>query len=102
MTTRHAVFQAFKFMTTAPALAELIRTQPSARAARSEAGFQRAHQRSNWFEVNVEAMDLVLQTKFVQHEDLRLKLLATGNRELIEDSPVSHSVLSRYGPWWAE
>ena len=89
-------------MTTAPALAELIRTQPSARAARSEAGFQRAHQRSNWFEVNVEAMDLVLQAKFVQHEDLRLKLLATGNRELIEDSPVSHCVLSRYGPWWAE
>jgi hypothetical protein len=33
---------------------------------------------------------------------LRLKLLETGNRELIEDSPVSHSVLSRYDSWWDE
>lgn len=89
-------------MITAPALAELIRTQLSARAARSEAGFQRAHQRSDWFEVNVEAMDLVLQAKFMQHEDLRLKLLETGNRELIEDSPVSYSVLSWYNFWWTK
>jgi len=74
-------------MTTDSALAELIRTQPSARSARSEAGFQRAHQRPDWFEVNVEAMDVVLQAKFTQHEDLREKLLETGNRELIEDSP---------------
>jgi hypothetical protein len=39
----------FKFMITDPALAELIQTQPNARAARSEAGFQRAHQRPDWF-----------------------------------------------------
>jgi len=102
MTTRHTVFQAFKFMITAPALAELIRTQPSARAARSEAGFQHTHQRSDWFEVNVEAMDIVLHAKFMQHEDLRLKLLETSNRELIEDSPVSQSVLSWYDSWWTE
>ena len=86
-------------MTTDPALAELIRTQPSARSARSEAGFQRAHQRPDWFEVNVEAMDVVLQAKFTQHEDLREKLLETGNRELIEDSPVRRSVLSRCDSW---
>jgi len=85
--TAEHLFQAFKFMTTDPALAELIRTQPSARSARSEAGFQRAHQRPDWFEVNVEAMDVVLQEKFTQHKDLREKLLETGNRELIEDSP---------------
>lgn len=33
-------------------------------------------------------MDMVLQAKFTQHDDLRQKLLETGNRDLIEDSPV--------------
>jgi predicted NAD-dependent protein-ADP-ribosyltransferase YbiA (DUF1768 family) len=102
MITCGAVYQAFKFLTTNPALAELIRTQPSARAARSEAGFQRARQRPDWFEVNVEAMDVVLKAKFTQHEDLREKLLGTGNRELIEDSPVGSSLLSRCDSWWTE
>jgi predicted NAD-dependent protein-ADP-ribosyltransferase YbiA (DUF1768 family) len=80
-------------MTTDPTLAEFIRTQPSARSARSEAGFKRAHQRSDWFEMNVEAMDMVLHAKFTQHKDLREKLLETGNRELIEDSPVRFPVM---------
>lgn len=91
--TLQSVYQALKFMKTDQALAELIRTQPSARAARREAGFQRAYQRPDWFDVNVEAMDAVLQAKFTQHDDLREKLLETGNRELIEDSPVRRSVL---------
>ena len=94
MVTFKAVYQAFKFMTTNPRVAELIRTQPSARAARKEAGFQRAHQRSDWFEMNVEAMYEILHAKFIQHDDLRVKLLETGDRELIEDSPVRFSVLS--------
>ena len=89
-------------MTTDPALAELIRTQPSARAARKEAGYQHAHQRSDWFEVNVEVMDKILHAKFIQHEDLREKLLETVNRELIEDSPVRCSVLSLHYSWWTE
>ena len=92
--TVYEVFQAFKFMTTDPALAELIRTQPSARSARREAGFRRKHQRSDWFDVNVEVMDVILHAKFTQHEDLREKLLETGNRELIEDSPVRCLLLS--------
>lgn len=89
-------------MTTDPTLAEFIRTQHSARVARSEAGFQRAHQRPDWFEVNVEAMDVVLRAKFTQHEDLREKLLGTGKRELIEDSPVRRYVLSWRDSWWTE
>jgi predicted NAD-dependent protein-ADP-ribosyltransferase YbiA (DUF1768 family) len=94
MMTLYAVFQAFKFMTTDPALAELMRTQPSARSARREAGFHRDRQRTDWFDVNVKVMDEILHAKFTQHEDLREKLLETGNRELIEDSPVRCSVLS--------
>ena len=92
--TLYAVFQAFKFMITDPALAELMRTQPSARAARREAGFHRKHQRSDWFNVNVGVMDMILHAKFTQHEYLRDKLLETGNRKLIEDSPVRFSLLS--------
>ncbi len=92
--TLYAFYQAFKFMTTDPALAELIRTQPSARSARREAGFHRHHQRSDWFDVNVEMMDVTLHAKFTQHEALREKLLETSNRQLIEDSPVRCSVLS--------
>ena len=82
------MFQALKFVTTSPELAEQIRTQPSSRAARAEAGFHRAQQRADWFEVNIEVMDMVLHAKFTQHDDLRAKLLGTGDRELIEDSPV--------------
>ncbi|KAI0277038.1 DUF1768-domain-containing protein, partial [Russula aff. rugulosa BPL654] len=85
--TSEHLFQAFKFITTDPTLAELIRTQPSARSARREAGFHRDHQRSDWFDVNVEVMDMILHAKFTQHKDLREKLLETGSRELIEDSP---------------
>ena len=100
--TLYAVFQAFKFMTTDPALAEIIRTQPSARSARREAVFHRNYQRSDWFDVNVEIMDLILHAKFTQHEDLREKLLETGNRELIEDSPVRCSVLAFVPFLWTE
>lgn len=85
--TSEHLFQAFKFMTTNPVLAERMRTQPSARSARREAGFYRNYQRSDWFDVNVEVMDKILHAKFTQHEDLRKKLLETGDRELIEDSP---------------
>ncbi|KAH8996599.1 hypothetical protein EDB92DRAFT_1840829 [Lactarius akahatsu] len=85
--TAEHLFQALKFVTTNPGLAEQIRTQPSARAARAEAGYHRAQQRADWFEVNIEVMDMVLHAKFTQHDDLRKRLLGTGNRELIEDSP---------------
>ena len=39
-------------------------------------------------------MDQILHAKFMQHDDLREKLLETGNRELIEDSPVRFSAFS--------
>lgn len=56
-----------------PNLAGQIRTQPSARAAHTKAGFHRAQQRPNWFEVNIEVMDMVLHAKFTRHDDLRQK-----------------------------
>jgi len=76
------VFQAFKFMTTDPALAELIRTQPSARSVHREAGFHRDHQRSDWFDVNVEVMDVILRAKFTQHEAFE----RSSSKQVIESS----------------
>jgi ribA/ribD-fused uncharacterized protein len=43
-------------------------------------------QRQNWDEVKVDAMRDILREKSAQHEYVRRKLLATGDRELIEDS----------------
>ncbi|EPS93926.1 hypothetical protein FOMPIDRAFT_1020329 [Fomitopsis schrenkii] len=65
-----------------------IRRLRSPREALEEAGRMRRLQRSDWFEVNVGIMDDILYAKFTQHPDLKASLLATGNRELVEDSPV--------------
>lgn len=42
--------------------------------------------RSDWDAVKVDIMRNILRAKVDQHEYVRRKLLATGNRELIEDS----------------
>jgi len=86
--TAEHLFQAHKFMTTRPDLAERIRLLPSPRAALEEAGRLRRLQRTDWFNVNVSVMDAILEAKFTQHPTLRNMLLGTGNSELVEDSPV--------------
>ncbi|KIP09428.1 hypothetical protein PHLGIDRAFT_29042 [Phlebiopsis gigantea 11061_1 CR5-6] len=86
--TGEHLFQAFKFMDTNPRLAEHIRGLRSPREALREATRLRSQQRSDWFDVNVGFMEIILRAKFSQHPYLRRKLLDTGNRELLEDSPV--------------
>lgn len=46
----------------------------------------RVHRRCDWDAVKVGIMREILCRKASQHEYVRRKLLATGNRELIEDS----------------
>lgn len=75
-------------MDTNPALAERIRTLPTARMAQQEAKEQIRYRRTDWLEVNVAVMEKVLREKFKQHRHLRDLLRRTGSRELIEDSPV--------------
>ncbi|GJE95792.1 NADAR family protein [Phanerochaete sordida] len=82
------LFQAHKFLGTRPDIAERVRAAPSPRAALEEATRQRAHVRPGWRQVNIASMDTVLALKFAQHADLRQLLLDTGNRVLVEDSPV--------------
>ncbi|KAJ7614088.1 hypothetical protein FB45DRAFT_874242 [Roridomyces roridus] len=85
--TSEHLFQSFKFQQHRPDIAEHIRTcseRPS--AALSEARRFQPEVRSDWKDVNIQMMDLVLWHKFTQHESLKNELLATGDAELIEDS----------------
>ncbi|KAJ3557064.1 hypothetical protein NM688_g1679 [Phlebia brevispora] len=86
--TAEHLFQAHKFLDVQPHLAERIRKLPTARAALEEASRLQRLQRQDWFEVNIGVMDIVLEAKFRQHRGLYRRLLDTGNRELIEASPV--------------
>ncbi len=64
----------------------LILNAPSAHAAFKLAEERKALRRADWDDVKIEIMKLILRAKAFQHEYVKRKLLATGNRELIEDS----------------
>lgn len=49
---------------------------------------QKVAVRVDWNEVKSEVMYECVLAKFLQHKDLREQLLATGDVELVEDSPV--------------
>lgn len=81
-------FQASKFVDHYPDVAEQIRHLPTPRAALQEATRRQRLRRHDWFDVNLRVMDAVLEAKFTQHHALYKLLLETGDRELIEASPV--------------
>ncbi|KAJ7196834.1 hypothetical protein GGX14DRAFT_472937 [Mycena pura] len=82
--TSDHLFHAFKFLPHRPDLAEHIRncSQPAAEARRFPSAARR-----DWKSVNIHIMDEVLWRKFTQHESLKNMLLATGDAELIDNSP---------------
>lgn len=63
-----------------------IRNAPSAHEAFKIAERNKPLRRADWEDVKVGVMRRILRAKVDQHEYVRRKLLATGNRELIEDS----------------
>ena len=63
-----------------------IRFAASAHEAFKIAEKHKAERRPDWDDVKVEIMRAILRAKVDQHEYVRRKLLATGDRELIEDS----------------
>lgn len=67
-------------------IAYQIMEAPSAHAAFKIAETQRHLRRSDWDDVKVDVMLHILQAKVAQHKYVRRKLLATGDRELIENS----------------
>lgn len=67
-------------------LADAILAAPSAHAAFKLAQSEKWQRRDDWDDVKVDIMRNILRAKVVQHEYVRRKLLATGDRELVEDS----------------
>jgi ribA/ribD-fused uncharacterized protein len=65
---------------------DMILDAPSAHAAFKIAESQKMLRRPDWDAVKVGVMRRILRAKVDQHEYVRRKLLATGDRELIEDS----------------
>lgn len=63
-----------------------IRRARSAHDAFKIAERNRLFQRPDWDEIKVDVMRDILRAKAEQHEYVRRKLLATGDRELIKDS----------------
>lgn len=74
------------FGSMAAAIADDIRFAPSAHEAFKIAQEHKTLQRPDWNDVKVRIMRNILGAKANQHEYVRRKLLATGDRELIEDS----------------
>lgn len=64
----------------------IIQMATSAHDAFKYAEAQKGYRRKDWDAVKVGVMREILHAKAEQHEYVRRKLLATGDRELIEDS----------------
>lgn len=90
--TSEAAYHFEKFSDSDGAMADVraiqwdIRTAPSAHEAFKIAERNRSHRRPDWDDVKVGIMLDILRAKATQHEYVRRKLLATGDRELVEDS----------------
>lgn len=84
--TAEAAYHWMKFTDTAPDVACDVWRAPSAHEAFKIAERNNGQRRSDWDDIKLDVMRGILRSKVTQHEYVRRKLLATGNRELIEDS----------------
>ncbi|MER9056486.1 NADAR family protein [Mesorhizobium sp. M0910] len=89
--TSEAVYHFMKFKANVPTaqqfqLMERIRRAPSAHEAFKLAERNKHLRRPDWDKVKVDVMRDILRAKAAQHEYVHRKLLATGDRELVEDS----------------
>lgn len=73
-------------LSTAGAIRRAIQRSPSAHEAYKIAERNRDYRRRDWDAVKVDIMREILRAKVKQHEYVYRKLLATGDRELIENS----------------
>lgn len=84
-TSEHAYHWA-KFDGTEREVQDMILEARSAHDAFKIAESQRMFRRDNWDAEKVPVMREIIRAKVEQHEYVRRKLLATGDRELVEDS----------------
>jgi len=85
-TSEHA-YQAAHFFTTAPALVKLIFRAKSAHEAFKLARVNADKAPKDWEEKKVAIMEDIVRHKLQQHPYVLHKLLQTGNKLLVEDSP---------------
>lgn len=84
--TSEAAYHWMKFMPNEIGIAAMIRNAPSAHEAFKLAEHYKSVRRKDWDGVKVGIMRDILRAKAEQHEYVRRKLLATGDRELVENS----------------
>jgi ribA/ribD-fused uncharacterized protein len=84
--TSEAAYHWEKFVDCDPEVQDMIQFAPSAHEAFKIAESQKSLRRRDWDDVKVDIMRDILRAKAAQHEYVRRKLLATGDRELVEDS----------------
>jgi len=84
-TSEHA-YHWKKFATTDRITADLVANACSAHESLKLATEKRALRRKDWDQVKVDVMREILRAKVHQHDYVKKKLLATGDRELVENS----------------
>lgn len=77
-----------KFSETAPEVATEILAAPSPWATMQIDRRHKAKRRTDWHDVKVAIMTEIVQAKVAQNQDVREMLLATGTKQIIENSPV--------------
>lgn len=85
-TSEHA-YQAAHFFKTAPALAKKIYKAKSAHEAYKIAKSNADKAPKNWEEIKVTVMEDIVRHKLKQNPYVMHKLIQTGNRLIVEDSP---------------
>lgn len=90
MTSEHAYhwekFAHNEAWNAAGSIAIQVRNATSAHDAFKIAEAGKSRRRADWDDVKVDIMRDILRAKAAQHEYVRRKLLATGDRELVENS----------------
>ena len=84
--TAEAAYQWEKFLGCDRRIGKAIQEARSPYEVKRIAAAFRDSRRENWDEIKVDAMREILLAKIGQHEYVRIMLLATGEREIIEDS----------------
>lgn len=85
MTGEHA-YQAAKFED--KEIVELIYNAPSPHSAKEISQKYKSRVDPNWDSKKILVMENIIRAKALAHPYVREKLLETGNREIVEDSPV--------------
>jgi ribA/ribD-fused uncharacterized protein len=88
-TAEHA-FQWKKFSECRPEIAAKILSARSPEAVKEISNAHKADQPTDWRDVRVAVMEEIFTAKTDQHKDVQEILVETGNREIIENSPIDN------------